>query len=84
MKFRVETHFESKRERRDNFTSRTLGALNKIAEEHWKRQMQQEQKEEQLVSNLKAYDTNYVRVSFLAKSIPTLWLIHPCNNMYVQ
>lgn len=73
MKFRVETHFESKWKRRDNFTSRTIGALNKIAEEHWKRQMQQEQKEEQLVSNLKAhmYDTNYVRISFLAKSIPT-------------
>ena len=59
MKFRVETHFESKWKRPDNFTSRTIGALNKIAEEHWKRQMQQEQKEEQLVSNLKAhmYDT---------------------------
>ena len=56
-------HFESKRECHDNFTSRTMGVLNKIAEEHWKRQMQQEQKEEQLVSNLKAYDTiNYVRI----------------------
>lgn len=33
-----------------SFNSRTMGALNKIAEEHWKRQMKQEQEEDELVS----------------------------------
>lgn len=46
---RVVTYFESKRVSPVDFTSRTMGALNKIAEEHWKRQMKQEEKEEQLV-----------------------------------
>lgn len=46
------THFELNRAAAiDNFTSRTIGALNKIAEEHWKRQMKQEEEEEKLVSN---------------------------------
>ena len=46
------TRFDSKRECPDDFSCRTMGALNKIAEEHWKRQMKQEEKEEEVVSNL--------------------------------
>ena len=58
------TRFESKMEHPENFTSRTMGALNKIAEEHWKRQMQQEQKEEELVSSLYACATVHTGSEF--------------------
>ena len=49
--YRVVTHLESKRVIPENFTSRTTGVLNKIAKEHWRRQMKQEEEEEELVGD---------------------------------
>lgn len=64
-KCRVVTHFDSKIEYPDDFTSRTMGALNKIAEEHWKRQMKHEKKEEELVSNLHSTESSDIATGVL-------------------
>lgn len=43
---RVDTHLDNKSSVLPDYITRTTGALNKIAEEHWRRQMQQELEEE--------------------------------------
>ena len=46
---RIETRLSPKVVPPPDFTTRTGAALNKIAEEHWRRQMEQEQQEEEQV-----------------------------------
>ena len=60
-----------------------MGALNKIAEEHWKRQMQQEHKEEELVSDLHTYATKSIHVATGVHSL--LQALHmPAHLYYVS
>lgn len=43
--YRVDTHLGSRVVPPPDFTTRTTAALNKIAKEHWRRQMAEEDKE---------------------------------------
>lgn len=44
---RVDTHLGPKAVGPPDFTTRTTAVLNRIAEEHWRRQMKEEQEKEE-------------------------------------